>query len=338
MARRHARLRAAWLAIMPQGDSLWLASAFSTVWVGITLHRNIFSAFHMKMYLEVYGLGASSLVLIHSVFAILNPANDLIGAAVSDACASANGSRLGLLAILFALWPFATVLPFWPFLPTRFGPTRAALIGLSVEDTIFSFAAIALGAIWTDSTRAESERIRMSRMQTVLVTLAGAATAGVSYSQWAESEGTVAAASEGADVGGSELGGGGNDPRMLHFAHYATAMGAAGGSLAMVGLGWLRYLERRRTLTARSRILSATESSIDELPEHTAAGGSRDGCCANVRELLGSFGATTLGHRNFGCFVVMSVLAEVQGTFNVEFSPILTDARLHGSRTVPGSS
>ena len=102
----------------------------------------------MKMYLEVYDLGAGAVAAIHGVFAIVNPANDILGAVVSDAYAARRGSRTGLLALLLALWPIGTVAPFWPQMPAALGKTRAALLGLSTEDTIYSFAAIAIGATW----------------------------------------------------------------------------------------------------------------------------------------------------------------------------------------------
>uniref|UniRef100_A0A7S2JHL0 Uncharacterized protein n=1 Tax=Haptolina brevifila TaxID=156173 RepID=A0A7S2JHL0_9EUKA len=47
-----------------------------------------------------------------------------------------------------------------------------------------------------------------------------------------------------------------------------------------------------------------------------------------LRSLLCRFCHITLGHRNFWCFAVMSVLAEVQATFNSDFSPIVADVFL----------
>lgn len=47
---------------------------------------------------------------------------------------------------------------------------RPLVLGLSVEDTIFSCAAIALGAAWSDATSSEGERIKMARrLETVVL-------------------------------------------------------------------------------------------------------------------------------------------------------------------------
>ena len=83
----YLRAAARWLSahVLPQGHALWLCCAFTVIKAGIQVHRSVFTAFHMKMYLEVYTLSAASIAIIHSSFAILNPANDLVGAAVSDA-------------------------------------------------------------------------------------------------------------------------------------------------------------------------------------------------------------------------------------------------------------
>lgn len=278
--------------LLPTGRMLRLAAAFATIRAGIQLHRSIFASYHMKMYLEVYALGAAAVGSIHAVFAIVNPANDLAGAALSDDYASRHrGSRMGLLVGLCALWPIFTATPFWPQAAAYFGPQSAALLGLSVEDTIFSCAAIALGAAWSDATSSEGERIKMARLETVVLSAVGAAMAGITYTRW------VAASGEGAAASGEGAVAGGEGP--LSFARFATGAAAVGSAVTFCGLGWLRSLDRAAGAKGRQAIL------------HEASAGAVASEPTGLR-LLSSFGRVTLRHRNFWCFVVMSVLSEMQ--------------------------
>lgn len=291
----------------PRGQSLWLALAFSMLNSGCGMHRQLFTSFHMKMYLEVYQIGAAAVAGVHLVFAFVNPANDIVGAIASDGWAAKHsGSRLGMIAALCAVWPVATVLPFWPALPRLFGPVRAALLGLCVEDTIFSFAAIAIGACWTDATRDEGERVRMARLNMLAQQLLQSVMAGAAYGVWARSteHGTTTAARGAA---GHAVEG---------FASFATGVGLAGTALAFSGLFWLRRLLLQRP-------------SATVVAPHAAAHGSGSGG-QRLIALVVSFVRVALRHRNFWLFTVMSVLNEFLATFTGEFSPILTDIFLRG--------
>ena len=201
------------------------------------------------------------------------------------------------------------MVPFWPELPAALGAQTAALLGLSVEDTVYSFAAIALGATWTDCTRAEDERVRISRVENLVITPVSTVSAAVSYTAWAR-----------ASEGGAARHGG-----LYRFAHYATAMGVVGGVLMLSGLWWLCRLESRRAKLNKATLVRAAAAEHTERSEAHDAGHAG---APGVRRLLWSFGRVTLRHRNFGCFCVMSVLAEVQATFNSEFGPIIVDVFL----------
>ena len=138
----------------------------------------------------------------------------------------------------------------------------------------------------TDLSRGEGERIRMSRLETAICTLVNMATAWLNYTVWSR-------AREGQP---SQSG-------VQRFAYYATACGAAGSALTFGGLYWLRRLERRRALASM-------------LPAVSADGNQR-----RTRRLMASFFSVAVRHRNFWCFAVMSVLMEMQATFNEQVHP-----------------
>lgn len=311
-------------AFLPRGDSLWLALAFATLSVGTSMHRQIFSNFHMKMYLEVYGIGASAVAGIHLIFAFVNPANDLCGAVVSDAYATRfGGSRLGLIAILCLFWPCSTLLPFWPFFPRALGPVNAALVGLCTEDTIFSFVAIAIGAAWTDATRDEDERVRMSRVGMLAQHLVQSIMAGLTYSAWARSTETPEWQQSRSRVANRPGRGEGDDSledRMSSFASFATTVGVIGALVAFVGIAWLRRLLHRLPHKPPPSSYGIEGSAPSEPPPSSW-------------QLLVGFARVLRVHRNFWAFAVMSVLNELLSTFFSEFAPILTDVFLRGSLT-----
>eukprot|EP00811_Abedinium_folium_P000166 NODE_10151_length_1373_cov_8.131621.p1 GENE.NODE_10151_length_1373_cov_8.131621~~NODE_10151_length_1373_cov_8.131621.p1 ORF type:complete len:401 (+),score=107.74 NODE_10151_length_1373_cov_8.131621:123-1205(+) len=159
-----------------------------------------------------------------------------------------------------------------------------------------SFEAITAGAIWTDCTTDETERVKMSRLENLLM-FVGIPLQGLNYVKWSN-------ATEG-----------GATPESLEgFAWFAVKMGVLGVISSLLALLWLAPLERRALARRRDATTSETPSSVD------------------VRAFLSNI----VRHRNFWCFVVVSVLNEVQSTFNTEFSAIVTDVHLRGILGIEG--
>lgn len=172
--------------LLPNRQGIMLALAMVVAGTGSGAHRGIFGGYHMNMYLQIYAVSAAAMSKVHLVFGIWNPINDLIGAWVSDSFAAANGgSRIKLALLLTLIWPFFTATAFFPSVVAFLGGGASSLLFfLCTEDTVMSFMAICGGAIWTDCTNNEEDRVKISRVEAVTSSFVGIPFAYWNYAMW----------------------------------------------------------------------------------------------------------------------------------------------------------
>lgn len=216
---------------LPGSDGIRLALWFSLLQTGIHIFRSPFSSYHMNMYLTFYGVSAATMGSVQTVFGIWNPINDLIGAWLSDGwAASHNGSRVGFIAPQLVAWPIFCVLPFWPIMFHLLGAFWLCTGSLSIEDTFFSFVMIAMGGLWTDITRGESERVKINRIEKILGWIAMPLIS-INYRMW-----SAAQASD----------------NISEFAHFYSVLAVAGMTVSLIALWQLVPIEKKGLSDSRA--------------------------------------------------------------------------------------
>mmetsp|Transcript_90334 Transcript_90334/g.170310 ORF Transcript_90334/g.170310 Transcript_90334/m.170310 type:complete len:490 (+) Transcript_90334:91-1560(+) len=211
-----------WGDLLPKSNGIQLAFWFSVMQIGIKMFHGVFASYHMNMYLTVYGVSAAAMASVHSVFAIWNPVNDLIGAWISDKwAASHNGARVNLMIPQVILWPIVCVLPFYPIMAQWLGVFWLALLALCVEDTFFSWVMILMGGVWTDITSSEVERVKISRLEQIFQQI-GLPLVYMNFMMWTRAQ-------QSQHIGG--------------FAHYFSFIAVAGGCVCLLALWKLRQVE-----------------------------------------------------------------------------------------------
>lgn len=237
---------------LPSRSGISLALWFAGVQLGLGAIRSGFASYHMNMYLTVYGMAAATVARVHSMFAVWNPINDLIGAWLSDTWAATHsGSRTNYIWPQFLLWPICCVVPFMPTIVSYTGPTAMLLGALCVEDTFFSFVLIALGGMWTDITFGEAERVKITRLEKVLALLS-LPLVSMNYRHWTSAEQA-------------------DNPGM--FATYYLHVAGVGTIVCLLCMWKLSSLEdvglRRRGNTSHNERRLALGDFVSSLPKQT---------------------------------------------------------------------
>eukprot|EP00746_Dinoflagellata_sp_MGD_P036653 gnl/MRDRNA2_/MRDRNA2_188002_c0_seq1.p1 gnl/MRDRNA2_/MRDRNA2_188002_c0~~gnl/MRDRNA2_/MRDRNA2_188002_c0_seq1.p1 ORF type:complete len:464 (+),score=57.84 gnl/MRDRNA2_/MRDRNA2_188002_c0_seq1:140-1393(+) len=190
---------------------------------------------------------------VQMVFGIWNPINDLVGAWFSDSWAARHGgSRVGFIAPQLVAWPIFCVLPFWPVMFHLLGAFWLCTLSLCIEDTFFSFVMIALGGLWTDITKGESERVKISRVEKI-VGWVFIPMVSINYRMWSFAQIS------------NELG---------WFAQYYAILAVAGMLVSLTALWLLTSTEMKGLRSNRSADLAGGEAQLNvftfirSLPRH----------------------------------------------------------------------
>lgn len=229
-----------WSTLLPNSRGIQLALWFSVLQIGIKMFHGVFANYHMNMYLTVYGVSAAAMASVHSVFAIWNPINDLLGAWISDKwAASHNGARVNLMIPQVILWPVVCVLPFYPIMGQWLGAFWLSLLALCTEDTFFSFVMILMGGVWTDITSSEVERVKISRLEQIFQQI-GLPLVYMNFMVWTRAQ---------------------LSHHTVVFAHYFSVIAVVGGCVCLLALWKLRQVESEG-LSARG-VLDRTPQQLN---------------------------------------------------------------------------
>jgi small-conductance mechanosensitive channel len=133
--------------------------------VAVGLLTTTFGMFHVNVFLESYGLSRDVFSVGMVFFAVINAANDVLGAWFLDTIVAARYQRsdlVGMAGILFAL---CFLVPFFRPWTTPFNSLADGthfVIAMSLYDTLYSLTMILYGSIVSDdSLMSQSSRIQL---------------------------------------------------------------------------------------------------------------------------------------------------------------------------------